>query len=176
MVASKNSPVTSAVPDLIGALAARQTQAGMPDPPYSPRTVAQGTMSYWLARAAKAAREAADRKQVHVAASANKDQSSIYRFEQGKSWPQDTDLLVAAYADDLDIDPIDLWQAALDMWRESGEQANVAQLAARRNAKKSEREATESDLDADLLAEDRRVSASKTAAKRTSRARKPTNR
>lgn len=74
-------------------------------------------MLYWLAQAAKQAREAAGRKQVHVAASANKDQSSIYRFEAAQGWSRDTDLILAAYADDLDIDPRD---PNLERWREGG--------------------------------------------------------
>lgn len=79
-------------------------------------------MLIWLARAAVQAREGAQRKQVHVAASADRDQSSIYRFEQNAKgdgkWPRDTDRIVAAYADDLEMRPIDLWQTALDMWRD----------------------------------------------------------
>lgn len=74
-------------------------------------------MIYWLAQAAKEARESAGRMQVHVAASMNKDQSTVYRFEQGQHWPRNTDEIVAAYADDLDLEPQDLWERALELWR-----------------------------------------------------------
>lgn len=74
------------------------------------------SMLYWLAKACTAAREAAGRKQVHVGASADMDQSSVWRFEAGKAWPKNIDKLVNAYADDLDIEPFQLWQAATEMW------------------------------------------------------------
>ncbi len=74
-------------------------------------------MIEFLAQAAKAAREAAGRKQVHIAAELSSDQSTIYRFEQGR-WPRDPDQLIAAYAEDLDLDPRDIWAEALKLWRE----------------------------------------------------------
>jgi hypothetical protein len=85
---------------------------GMPGP---------NTMLYWLANTARQLREDKDRKQVHIAAALSTDQSSIYRFEQGKTWTRDPDRLVAAYADDLDIeDPREIWELALRRWREEG--------------------------------------------------------
>lgn len=82
---------------------------------------------------------AADRKQVHIGAEADRDQSSIYRFEQGEAWPRDTDLIVAAYAQDLGIDPTELWEAALKMWRQSGANATVAELDERRKLRSRDR-------------------------------------
>ncbi len=138
-------------------------------------------MAFWLARAAKSAREAAGRKQVHVAASANKDQSTIYRFEQGTAWPQDTDLLIAAYADDLEIDPQDIWQMALDMWKESGSSASVSELEERRAARTASRSdgkkktpkrraAVAAELTADMSGEAQRTRAQGASGKRTRRA------
>lgn len=112
----------------------RRTQAQEVKAAYCAPTVSEDTMLYWLARAAKELRIAAGRKQVHVAASIDKDQSTIWRFEKGEGWPRETDLFVAGYADDLDIEPIDIWARALDMWREHGQQATVEDLAARRFA------------------------------------------
>jgi hypothetical protein len=89
---------------------------------------ADGTMMYWLATAAKRLRETAGRKQVHVAATMNKDQSTVYRFEQRRTVPQELDLFVAAYADDLNISPIEIWDQALELWRASEKQATVAEL------------------------------------------------
>lgn len=125
-------------------------------------------MLYWLAQAAKQAREAAGRKQVHVAASANKDQSSIYRFEAAQGWSRDTDLILAAYADDLDIDPLDIWETAIRLWRESGDQATVPELAKRRTAKRAKRQARE--LDADLEQEAQRTRARASGGSRKPRA------
>lgn len=76
-------------------------------------------MIFWLARAAKEIRDQQERKQVHIAAAIDVDQSTVNRFEQGENWPRDPDLLVRGYAEDLDIDPQDLWAEALKMWRES---------------------------------------------------------
>ena len=83
---------------------------------------------FWLAVAAKELREAAGRKQVHIAASMSKDQSTVYRFEQGGSVPRELDVFVAAYADDLDIKPSQVWARALELWRQSGEEATVTEL------------------------------------------------
>jgi transcriptional regulator with XRE-family HTH domain len=74
-------------------------------------------MMYWLAQAARELREAAGRKQVHVAASASMDQSTVNRFERGETQPAHVDTMIAAYADDLEIQPIDVWQRAIDSWR-----------------------------------------------------------
>ena len=103
-------------------------------------------MRYWLARAAKQAREAAGPvKQVRIAAAADKDQSTIYRFEKPEepqtSWPQETDLYVAAYAEELGIEPIELWEQALRMWRNAGKQATVTELTARAKAAADQRKA-----------------------------------
>lgn len=71
----------------------------------------------WIGGAARAAREAGGRKQVHIAATLGVDQSTIGRFEGGRAWPRDPDKVIAAYADDLDITPLEIWDAALRMWR-----------------------------------------------------------
>lgn len=73
-------------------------------------------MLSWLAITLRDARIQAGRKQVHIAAEANMDQASINRFEQGRSWPRDVDRIVAAYARDLNVEPRELWRAALDRW------------------------------------------------------------
>jgi hypothetical protein len=78
----------------------------------------ENSMLYWLAQAAAQARTYAGRKQVHVAASLDKDQSTITRFEQGERWPRNADEVVGAYADDLDVDPIQLWEEALRLWKD----------------------------------------------------------
>lgn len=77
------------------------------------------SMLPFLAEAAKAAREGAGRKQVHVAAAADLDQSTIFRFERGRSWPTDPDRILRGYADDLELDVRVLWQDALNRWGSS---------------------------------------------------------
>jgi len=73
-------------------------------------------MLYWLAQTCREARLAAGRKQVHIGASADVDQSTVNRFENAVAWPRNADRLVEAYAADLELEPIDLWQAALSRW------------------------------------------------------------
>jgi hypothetical protein len=65
------------------------------------------------AAAAEAARERRGRLQVHIAASLNRDQSTIYRFEEAKAWPRNPDLVIQAYADDRDISAADIWADAV---------------------------------------------------------------
>lgn len=89
---------------------------------------ADGTMTYYLAMAAKKMREELGRMHVHIAATMNKDQSTIYRFEQGVTVPRDINLMVAAYADDLDTTPIQIWERALKMWKTSKDEATVEEL------------------------------------------------
>lgn len=73
-------------------------------------------MLYWIARTCREARIAARRKQVHIGASADMDQSTINRFEKGIAWPRNPDLLVDAYAHDLDVPAHVLWRRALEAW------------------------------------------------------------
>lgn len=127
MSASAPSLAVRDTPDLLEILSRRRAQAE-PDFDAYPPPMAEGTMTFWLAAAAKELREAAGRMHVHVAASMSKDQSTVYRFEQGNTVPRDLNLFIAAYADDLDIKPIQIWERALDLWRKSGEQATVAEL------------------------------------------------
>jgi transcriptional regulator with XRE-family HTH domain len=70
----------------------------------------------WIGAAARAAREARARKQVHIAATLGVDQGTIGRFEGGRAWPRDPDKVVAAYAEDLDMDPLEIWEAAVAEW------------------------------------------------------------
>lgn len=87
-------------------------------------------MVYWLALAASELRRAAGRKMVHVAAQASVDQSTIYRFEQGSSYPQDPDMIIEAYAGDLDIDAPAIWRYATDLWQEHLSGARTADVLA----------------------------------------------
>src|SRR5687768_16117767 len=103
-------------PNLLDLLSQRQAQAERTGIPYVAPVAESDAMLFWLARACRQARAATGRKQVHVAASADVDQSTVNRFEKGKAWPRNADRLVAAYAADLDIDPIDLWEQALRDW------------------------------------------------------------
>jgi hypothetical protein len=112
-----------------------ETQAGLLGNLHYAFAMAEDSMLYWLARAAKQLREAAGRKQVHVAAALSIDQSSIYRFEQNGddphrlAWPRSADGadgVIRAYADDLEIkDPRTIWGLALTMWRQKQDRPDL---------------------------------------------------
>lgn len=115
-------------PDLLSMLSQRRTQAQRAGAPYLAPVAEQDTMLHWLAQTCREARKAADRKQVHVAAGADVDQSTVNRFESATAWPRNADRVVAAYADDLEIEPVQLWAEALANWQRAvaSEQAEVA--------------------------------------------------
>jgi hypothetical protein len=83
--------------------------------------MAASEMGRYLAQVAREAREQAGRKPYHIASTPpgmkGLDPSTIWRFEQGESWPQDADQVIDLYAADLDIEPIELWARALELWR-----------------------------------------------------------
>lgn len=70
-----------------------------------------------LGAAARDARMQKGRHQVQVAAEIGVDQGTIRNFEYGKHWPRDPDAMVAAYARDLDIHPVEIWEEALKRWK-----------------------------------------------------------
>lgn len=82
----------------------------------------------WLAYVCATRRIEGRRKQVHVAASLGVDQRTIGRFESALAWPRDADLIVAAYADDLDIDARHVWSEAINLWLRDGRQPNLRDL------------------------------------------------
>jgi hypothetical protein len=91
---------------------------------YGPR-VADSAMIKFLAAAAKQLREEADRRLYQVASSPTDrlDPSTIYRFEKGR-WPENADRMVDLYADDLEIEPIEIWARALELWQEAQRSEN----------------------------------------------------
>lgn len=110
-------------------------KVGLQHASYVPRMDHNAMLPY-LARAARDARMAKARKQVHVAASLDRDQSTVARFEKAAGgngvkigWPTNPDAMVAAYADDLDISPLEIWRTALDLW--ASEQPPAAEPADR---------------------------------------------
>lgn len=111
--------MSAARPDLLHVFASQQAQAPKDRDPYLASVPAEDGMLRFLAGAAKTAREAAGRKQVHIAAEADKDQSAIYRFEKADGWPRNPDEIIRAYAADLEIEAIELWARALELWREA---------------------------------------------------------
>jgi hypothetical protein len=80
-------------------------------------------MLFWLAKVCRDARIAAGRRQVHIAVRVGAkavDSSTIARFERAEVWPRNADEMVAAYADDLDLEPRVLWSRAIRCWLADG--------------------------------------------------------
>jgi hypothetical protein len=130
-------PASKTSRTLLEILRERDTQASGSGRPYLAPVADEDTMLFWLSKAASAARDEARRKQVHVAAGADVDQSTIWRFERAGAWPRNPDRVVAAYAEDLDITAFDLWEEALRLWREHRE--GVSESPARDAAQAAER-------------------------------------
>lgn len=85
---------------------------------YGASTMAQHAMIFFLARAAKEARKEAGIKPARVAVSIDVDPSTIYRFERGQ-WPQDADLILSAYSNELRIEPREIWSRAIELWTDA---------------------------------------------------------
>jgi hypothetical protein len=117
MVAQPSQAQSVCTPSLLDVLRERQQQAAIAGAPYLAPVPDSHGMLHWIGLAAGQARKAAERKTVHVGASADMDQSTVWRFEEGVAWPRKPEALVNAYADDLDVEPIELWEEALRLWR-----------------------------------------------------------
>jgi len=128
--------------DLFDTLRTREAQARAFGARHLVPVADTDSMLYWLALAAKQAREARERIHVHIAARAGKgvDQSTISRFENHTAWPDKLETILDGYAEDLDVDQFDIWAAAVELWRQyralsPSERAawEAEQTAARRN-------------------------------------------
>ena len=87
------------------------------------------SMKYWLARILREARERAQIRRQEIATVAGLDSSTISRFENATSWPQQLDRVVAAYAHLCGIsDGRELWSQALHAWQTHGEPPTLGQL------------------------------------------------
>lgn len=77
-----------------------------------------------LATEVREARAAAGLSFAHVAVHVRKrsgkhgvSESTLLRFESARSWPENPDAIVAAYAEALDIEPHRLWQRAVTRFK-----------------------------------------------------------
>lgn len=75
-----------------------------------------------LGAAAKAIRRRHRVRQIDVALRLGVSESTISHFERGLHWPQSPDITIQAYADELDLEPADLWREALRRWDEQQQQ------------------------------------------------------
>jgi hypothetical protein len=113
------------------------------------------TMRHWLGVVCKEERKKRhDVLQVDIATQTRNNQSTIARFERGEGWPNFPDLVVAAYARECELEPIELWAEALDRWKaEGGVQATVTDLRERIAEKRASRAPQHEAVEADLAGE-----------------------
>lgn len=71
-----------------------------------------------LGAVARELREAKDVLAVEIGARIRHTEGVVSRFERGETVPRNLDLMVQAYADELDLDPADIWQMTIKRWRE----------------------------------------------------------
>jgi hypothetical protein len=88
----------------------------------------EGTMTYWLAWAAKETRVNSGRKPRHVSHRLDRDQGTIMRFEAHQNMPHDLDAVIAAYAEDCGTTPTEIWKRALDLWLDVGYESSLDTL------------------------------------------------
>jgi transcriptional regulator with XRE-family HTH domain len=81
--------------------------------------VSSGGLLHWIGTVCCEARIAAGRRQVHIAAELGVNQATVARFERGQAWPRNPDLMVQAYADELDIAAVELWADAIRRWHDT---------------------------------------------------------
>jgi DNA-binding XRE family transcriptional regulator len=103
-------------PNDVAHFARKPTLRSAPMPSHGPRMLA------YIGSVAREARKQHGRKQIHVAYTLDVSESTIRNFELGRHWPRNPDATVQAYADELDLDPYDLWAEALRRWQQAEEQ------------------------------------------------------
>lgn len=72
----------------------------------------------YLGAAARDARRRHGCKQIEIALRIGCSEHSITNFERGYHWPRNPDLTVQGYADELGLDPFDIWREALARWED----------------------------------------------------------
>lgn len=75
-----------------------------------------GTLLEHLATVARDARLHAGRRQIDIATTAGVAHTTVSHFEAARGWPLNPERLIAAYAEEVGCEPIDLWHRALGQW------------------------------------------------------------
>lgn len=84
-------------------------------------------MSYWLADALRATREAAKVSRNAIAKRLDVDPSTVFRLEKGAGLTRDVERYVAAYAELCGVeDGRQLWRDALNRWMDHGAPPQVS--------------------------------------------------
>lgn len=72
----------------------------------------------WLGKAARDLRLRGEMTMMDIANRAGTSEATVSRFESGSGQQPlaTTDRIIAAYAVELDVEPVDIWRAAIDAW------------------------------------------------------------
>jgi hypothetical protein len=73
-------------------------------------------MLRWLTTAARELRVANGLKPVDIAVAYGSTESTIWRFEHRKGWPEHPDRMVEAYARQAGVEPLAIWERAMELW------------------------------------------------------------
>lgn len=73
---------------------------------------------HYLGSAARAVRKEHHTKLVRVGARLDKSESSLSRFENGRTWPNDLDAAMDAYAEELGVSPLVILERAVELWKD----------------------------------------------------------
>ena len=76
-------------------------------------------MMVWIRAAARAIREEHGRSPARIAVERDVRESTVTRFEAGRTTQIDVDSMIAAYSDATDVPPIEFWRRAIEMWQAS---------------------------------------------------------
>ena len=76
-------------------------------------------MMVWIRAAAKAIRTEHGRSPARIAAERDVGESTVRRFETGKTTEIDLDSMIAAYSRSTEVPPIEFWRRAVEMWQTS---------------------------------------------------------
>ena len=59
------------------------------------------------------------------------DESTVWRWEMGKVWPEDSDVVAAVYAREADVSPLALWTAATELASAARAEGDLASFPTR---------------------------------------------
>jgi hypothetical protein len=106
LLASKSSQIAD-VPSQVGNRAAL----------FNAQLMAGGILEH-IGQVVRERRQAEHVKLVRVGAALDKSEGSLSRFESGQVWAE-LDAVVTAYANELGVEPVELWAEAVERWRKA---------------------------------------------------------
>lgn len=104
------------IPANSGVFRSLSERAGGVEAVIASRLVA-GRMLDYLGPALRDARIRSGLRQLDIATTAGVSDDSVSRLELARAWPMEIDRIVAAYAVETGLEPLDLWATAIECWR-----------------------------------------------------------